>query len=125
MRIPGQHVLLLSGLLVAAVASVSAQSQSVLTSPSPTPATNLDLLQQPAAGMAIDQYRFPVHSFGPVQALKNITPMPDAVCYTMRSYKVERSEKLNDDDGVVGYSTCQPSSRFEFKDAVETVTDPQ
>ncbi|MGA9039598.1 MAG: hypothetical protein WB421_03600 [Terriglobales bacterium] len=108
MRIPGLLRLLLTGLLVAAAVSASAQSPSRSLPPpaSPTP-------------------REPVIFFGPCRVLKDITPIQDAVCYTMRSYKVERSERFTDGDGVVGYSTCQPSTQSEFKQAVQTVTDPK
>ncbi len=124
MRIPGLLVLLLSGLLVEAAVPASAQSQSVLSpSAAPTPGTEVDLLREPDTGPAIDQYRLPVHFLAPDYVPGGVPPVQDTVCYTLRSYRVERSERFSDGDGVIGYSTCQPSTRFEFKQAVQTVTD--
>ena len=38
------------------------------------------------------------------------------VCYTMRSYKVKRMERLNDNEsGVTGYSTCEMASTYKLR----------
>ena len=40
------------------------------------------------------------------------------VCYTMRSYKVKRAERLNDNQsGVRGYSTCEMASSYRLRSA--------
>ena len=44
---------------------------------------------------------------------------PDAsVCFTMRSYKVKRTERLvNNENGLTGYSTCEMESSFRLRSA--------
>ena len=38
------------------------------------------------------------------------------VCFTMRSYKVKRTERLRDDEsGVRGYSTCEMGSNYQVR----------
>jgi len=39
----------------------------------------------------------------------------DSVCYTMRSYVVARDSKDSDSVHPVGYSTCQPASRYRLR----------
>ena len=40
------------------------------------------------------------------------------VCYTIRSYKVKRTERLTDNqDGVRGYSTCEMASSYRLRSA--------
>ena len=41
----------------------------------------------------------------------------DATCYTIRSYVVARDSKHSDSTHPVGYSTCQPASRYRLKTA--------
>jgi len=36
----------------------------------------------------------------------------DALCYTMRSFKVARDDPQSDSTHAAGYSTCQPAARF-------------
>ena len=43
----------------------------------------------------------------------------DRVCYTMRSYMVARESRNSDSTELVGYSTCQPSSKYELRITVE------
>jgi hypothetical protein len=43
----------------------------------------------------------------------------DKVCYTMRSYIVSRENRDSDSTKLVGYSTCQPSSKYELRITVE------
>jgi len=44
---------------------------------------------------------------------------PDAnVCFTMRSYKMKRTERLaNSEHGLTGYSTCEMGSSFRLRSA--------
>ena len=44
---------------------------------------------------------------------------PDAnVCFTMRSYKMKRTERLaNNEHGLTGYSTCAMGSSFRLRSA--------
>jgi len=41
----------------------------------------------------------------------------DKTCYTIRSYVVARDDKDSDTTHPVGFSTCQPSSRYRLKNA--------
>jgi hypothetical protein len=43
----------------------------------------------------------------------------DATCYSIRSYRVKRDDPESDSTRLVGYSTCQPSNRFQVKTADE------
>ena len=36
----------------------------------------------------------------------------DTLCYSMRSYKVARDNSQSDSTHPIGYSTCQPATRF-------------
>ena len=44
-------------------------------------------------------------------------PEADTICYTMRSYVVARDAKDSDATHPAGYSTCQPSNRYQLKNA--------
>ena len=48
---------------------------------------------------------------------------PDAnVCFTMRSYKMKRAERLaNNEHGLTGYSTCEMGSSFRLRSADDAV----
>ena len=42
------------------------------------------------------------------------------ICFTMRSYKVKRTERLaKNEDGLTGYSTCKMESSFRVRSADE------
>lgn len=41
----------------------------------------------------------------------------DSVCFTIRSYVVARDDKNSDSVHPVGYSTCQPATRYRLKKA--------
>ena len=45
----------------------------------------------------------------------------DAVCYTLRTYRVARLSPESDATKPAGYSSCLRSSRFQLKTAVDTV----
>lgn len=52
-----------------------------------------------------------------------LTPLA-AGCYTMRIYRVKRSERLQDGDtGRRGYSTCEPGRDFQVRTATANATD--
>jgi hypothetical protein len=124
-------LLFLSGLLAAGVAPARGQatadslqlesSQTV----SPIPSLKFDLAN--ADSMAIDQYRLPKpwdDSLGRL-ALDNVRPEQDQVCYTLRSYKVEKTERVNESTQPMKYSTCQPSTKFDVKNADVHVVGPE
>jgi hypothetical protein len=41
----------------------------------------------------------------------------DATCYSMRSYRVTRDDPESDSTRPAGYSTCQPATKFQVKEA--------
>lgn len=46
------------------------------------------------------------------------------VCYTMRSYKVKRTERLTDNQtGLRGYSTCETASSYRIRSAEAKAKD--
>ncbi len=49
----------------------------------------------------------------------------ESVCYTMRSYKVKRTERLDDNQsGVRGYSTCEMASSYRLRSAEGNTQQP-
>lgn len=49
---------------------------------------------------------------------RSLSELNGDVCYTMRSYKVKRTERLKDDQtGLRGYSTCEKASDYQFRSA--------
>jgi hypothetical protein len=66
----------------------------------------------------IQSERFDVtrHQFGLLSPGGDLGAMDANVCYTMRSYKVKRTERLNDNEsGVTGYSTCEMASTYKLR----------
>jgi len=45
----------------------------------------------------------------------------DAICYTLRTYRVARLSPESDATKPAGYSSCLRSSRFQLKTAVDSV----
>jgi hypothetical protein len=41
----------------------------------------------------------------------------NVTCYSIRSYRVTRDDPESDSTSLAGYSTCQPVSQFQLKDA--------
>jgi len=50
-------------------------------------------------------------------------PGDDTVCLKIRSYVVARDDKDSDSVHLVGYSTCQPASRYRLR-TTQIQTDP-
>lgn len=48
----------------------------------------------------------------------------DVTCLTIRAYRVAREHPDSDAVRPAGYSTCQPSSRFQIKTAVDSYQIP-
>ena len=46
---------------------------------------------------------------------RNLGPNADATCFTMRTYMVKRDDRDSDTVHPGGYTTCQPSPRFDVK----------
>jgi hypothetical protein len=81
--------------------SPSPDSQSLASHQSPTQSERFD------AGR---------HQFGLLSPNGDFVAGDANVCYTMRSYKVKRTERLNDNEsGVTGYSTCEMASTYKLR----------
>jgi hypothetical protein len=105
---------------------------------------------RPLDGMGIEEYRPRSNQFGsswgPPPVAKNrgtelaelLPPAPeslppnrvlgadglqpeDTLCLTMRTYKVARDDRRSDSTHAVGYTTCQPATRFHVHTADERV----
>jgi hypothetical protein len=46
---------------------------------------------------------------------------PDATCYAMRTYQVQRDDPDSDSVHPVAYTTCQPALRFQVKTSDDTI----
>jgi hypothetical protein len=44
----------------------------------------------------------------------------EKTCFTIRAYRVVRESPDSDSTRPAGYSTCQPTTRFQLKDAVDS-----
>jgi len=119
MRIPGILLALLFGLASQGAAPASDQSQ---TAPgSSAPSVKSALLNSPFRKFhpANERRRdFDLRKLGSI----HIEDGRDNVCYTIRSYIVARENRDSDSTKLVGYSTCQPSSKYELRITVE---DPE
>jgi hypothetical protein len=102
MRVPS--VLLLSLLIALCVSNAAAQSRPVQTSDNP------ELLSVPPRTPDVDSR--PQH-------LLTLEQNADT-CYTIRAYRVARENPESDLTRPVGYSTCQRSTRFQLKTAVDS-----
>jgi hypothetical protein len=125
--------------VLAAVFVLSATAQSPLAGDSTTPSS---LLKPPDSSnrILVDQFRLPVSpslesgsqklksgallafdsqtSKGP--SLRSVTPEvaekdSDSTCYSIRNYRMKRDDPHSDVTRPDGYSTCQPSMRFQVK----------
>jgi hypothetical protein len=47
-------------------------------------------------------------------------PQDEKTCFTIRAYRVARESPDSDSTRPVGYSTCQPTTRFQLKEAVDS-----
>lgn len=57
----------------------------------------------------------------PVQTRRILTmEQNDVTCLTLRTYRVARVTPESDTTRFAGYSTCQPTSRFQLKTAVDS-----
>jgi hypothetical protein len=121
MRIPDILLALLFGLASLGVAPASDQSQAV--SGSGAPSVKSDLMNSAAEASPIGKFHPAnerVHNFDlPNLGSIHIEEDRNNVCYTMRSYIVARENRDSDSTELVGYSTCQPSSKYELRITVE------
>jgi hypothetical protein len=122
-------LLLLSGLLMAGVVPARGQAPSDLLPLNSSqakwvsPSTKLDLSS--VDDVAVNESRLRWDESLRRFTIDNVQPAQDQVCYTMRSYKVERTERVDDSTQPMQYSTCQPSSGFDVKNADVHVVEPE
>jgi hypothetical protein len=116
------RLLVLSLLLSVSVAPVAAQSS---LDRNPQPSIRLDQIIPPS------EFRRPVlplglqppfHSDGIGLSDQRYVQLrageqSDVTCYSIRSYRVTRDDPESDSTSLAGYSTCQPVSQFQLKDA--------
>ncbi len=123
MRIPGILLALPIGLASLWASAASNPSQAVPSSVVPSVKSDLPTRAAEASPNAEfhpanERLRhFDFRNLGSIHIEEN----RDSVCYTMRSYIVARENRDSDSTKLVGYSTCQPSSKYELK---ITVADP-
>ncbi len=117
MRIPSILPALLFGL--ASLGAAPASDQSHAAPGSVAPSVKSDLLNSAAEGSPIGKFH-PANKRLRNFEFRNLSSMHieedrDNVCYTMRSYIVARESRDSDSTKLVGYSTCQPSSKYELR----------
>jgi hypothetical protein len=62
----------------------------------------------------------------PMAVRADARPGDDTLCYKIRSYVVARDSKDSDSVHPVGYSTCQPASRYRLKKTqIQTGSSPK
>lgn len=116
MRIPSVLLALVLGLASLGAAPAAEQPQPSLYFPAPS--VRPDLLNSAAEAIPMDKShpanerpKFDFRNLGSIHLAED----GDKVCYTMRSYIVARESRGSDSTKPVGYSICQPSSKYELK----------
>jgi hypothetical protein len=66
-----------------------------------------------------DQYRLPSRRHH-----RDYSDTGDSVCYTMRSYLMERGDRNSDVTRQVGYTTCQPAIQYNLRFSGEKLEVP-
>ena len=90
-------------------------------SASTTNSKDVALFKQPATPFDISKFRLPPKEVdrGPNRPgwapPEEITLQSDPVCFTMRTYVVEREAQDSDVTHMVGSSSCQHSSKYKLK----------
>jgi hypothetical protein len=60
-----------------------------------------------------------IHDLPPQLSLDSLL-LDDAICYSIRSYRVTRDDPQSDSTRPAGYSECQPAAQFQVKTAVDS-----
>jgi hypothetical protein len=93
---------------------VSNDMQIALGAPATMAAANLPQLYLPASPGDL----WKPESTSPAKLHKGTLATVDGnTCYTMRSYKVERTERMSDEVTPRAYTTCQMASGFRVRSA--------
>jgi hypothetical protein len=79
---------------------------------------DFDLLKKPAKLFNISKPRPAPYQW---QEPESYPVAPDPVCFTVKKYLAERDEPESDVTRVVGSSSCEWSSKFTVKTAVQVV----
>jgi hypothetical protein len=118
------RLLALTLLISVWVAPVAAQSSA---DKSPAPRSFPVLSRNGQASIRNDQFQPPSRLDGinlpdiipppEVRAHDLGPPQSDVTCYFMLSYHVTRDDRESDSTRPADYSTCQPTTRFQVKDA--------
>jgi hypothetical protein len=87
---------------------------------------------QPPIDIDVDRLRLPRAKSGAAQAgnhdwdfkapslsHKRVLAQGEATCLSIRNYRVTRDDPESDTTRLVGYSTCQPATKFQVKEAGE------
>jgi hypothetical protein len=133
------RLLLLSLLISLCVATAAAQTSPSNNSDSSPPASTLPWNAQ--AGTRTFQFQLPFLADGQslsdnegtisgndadvsraLDSLQHILTLQqnEKTCYTIRTYRVARESPDSDSTRPAGYSTCQPATRFQLKEAVDS-----
>ncbi len=84
----------------------------------PSQPASLDSVQNALDPVRLDRHRLDQVNGDPnLRNLKLETLGEDTTCYAIRSYVVARDSKDSDSTHPAGYSTCQPSNRYQVKSA--------
>lgn len=107
----------------------SAAAQELKATRSNNPDTPLAARSSEEGSPVLDLSSFPARPDGlefarPINhkpsARWNIAPL-SAGCYTLRVYKVKRTESVKDGESASrGYSTCEPGLQFQVRTAIAT-----
>lgn len=114
-------------ILAVSVLAVAQDSTSARSTQSSKVTTNVQTAPAPAdATLQLRQSRVPSQPIvswhiEPGETLRLTPNSLAAGCYTMRIYRVARSERLQDGDtGRRGYATCEPGGDFQVRTATAT-----
>jgi len=66
---------------------------------------------------AVPRGEYDWNAKAPSQFRKRVVVQNGVTCLSIRSYRVTRDDPKSDTTRLVGYSTCQPSTRFQVKEA--------
>jgi hypothetical protein len=125
MRVP--RLLVLTLVISSCSATAAAQTSPRLTGASLNlfqfqldPDFEASILSQPAQTPPSDTDAVVTPVMGPHTPFRITIYESDLTCLTLRTYRVAREHPNSDVVRPAGYSTCQPSSRFQVKTAVES-----
>jgi hypothetical protein len=100
--------------------STSSNSEDTAIANVPLYIAPLETLHPPSGLMLLEAHPSTLNH-PPVPRMP-LAKLDDGLCYTMRMYKVKRTESLPDDEtGMRGYSTCELASNYQVRTAVAHV----